>query len=527
MSDASPDLLIRGFAQSAEDHPARPALVVEGQTLTYSELGARAGAVGRRLRDAAPSPFVGVLAYRSVEAYVGVLGALAAAKGYVPLSPAYPTERTLNVVERSGLSALVVGAEGLDALAGVLDGVSSPLLVVCPTVGDVGALRGRHPRHRFVGADDLPDGGPLVPADARPDDPAYLIFTSGSTGQPKGVPIRNRSAVDYARYLADRYRVTEHDRASNFSDLTFDFSVHDLFVCWQGGACLCVVPQSALMAPARFIKEQALTMWASVPSAATFLSRMRMLKPGAFPSLRVSMFCGEPLPASVAEQWQRACPDGVVENVYGPTEATVAITHYRWDSETSPSESRNGIVPIGEPFEGQHVCAVGPDGRTVADGETGELCLAGSQLTPGYWQDPERNARQFVTVPGQGDRRWYRTGDLAQCDARGVWHYVGRADSQVKVRGYRVELQEVEGAVRQATGSDDVVCLAWPVRDGSAGRHRGVRRRPRLRPRRRAGAMPQSAPGLHGAPYLTVGRPFPHQREREGRPTRLGRPPRV
>ena len=464
----SDDLLISGFAASAERHPDRPALDVDGAVWTYAELGARAGALGLALRQSEPSPFVGVLASRSVAAYAGVLGALAAGKGYVPLGPSYPVGRTLNVVERSGLRSLVVGAEGLGVLDGLLDAVPDALLVVCPDLEDFNELRQRHVRHRFAGAADLPADGSLVPADAGPDDPAYLIFTSGSTGQPKGVPIRNRSASDYARYLAERYRVSERDRASNFSELTFDFSVHDLFVCWQGGACLCVVPRSSLMAPAKFIREQALTMWASVPSAAAFLARMRMLRPGAFPHLRVSMFCGEPLPAGLAEQWQRACPDGIVENVYGPTEATVAITHYRWDSDASPAESRRGVVPIGRPFEGQHACAVGEDGREVPDGETGELCLAGSQLTPGYWRDPERNAEQFVEVAGHGARRWYRTGDLAQRDAGGCWHYVGRADSQVKVRGYRVELQEVEGAVREATGTDDVACLAWPVRDGSA-----------------------------------------------------------
>jgi acyl-coenzyme A synthetase/AMP-(fatty) acid ligase len=198
------------------------------------------------------------------------------------------------------------------------------------------------------------------------------------------------------------------------------------------------------------------------------MRKMGMLKPGAFPSLRVSLFCGEPLPGVYAKAWQEAAPQSVVDNLYGPTETTIAITHYRWDGNRSPADCVNGIVPIGQAFEGQEVCIIDGERREVPEGAWGELCLAGSQVAQGYWNNPVKTAEQFVRIPDRGDRIWYRTGDLVKRDAVGCLVYLGRTDHQVKIRGYRVELQEVDAVLRRATGSDQVASVAWPVRDGIA-----------------------------------------------------------
>jgi non-ribosomal peptide synthetase component F len=262
--------------------------------------------------------------------------------------------------------------------------------------------------------------------------------------------------------------MNEYDRFSQEFDLTFDLSVHDMFVCWERGACLYCVPERAVMAPAKFIREHELTVWFSVPSLVGRLEKLRLLRPGCFPSLRCSLFCGEPFSAVYAQRWQEAAPNSIVENLYGPTETTIAITHYRWDKVTSPKDCIYGIVPIGWTFPGQVGAVVGENLDFVSPGESGELWLAGSQVTSGYWNSPHKTQEQFVKLPTTGESLWYRTGDLVKQDATGCFYYLGRTDHQIKIRGYRVELQEIEAVLRKACGTEQAVSVAWPVSNGSA-----------------------------------------------------------
>jgi non-ribosomal peptide synthetase component F len=204
-----------------------------------------------------------------------------------------------------------------------------------------------------------------------------------------------------------------------------------------------------------------------VPSVVGALTRLRLLQPGGLPSLRYSLFCGEPLPAAYAQAWQEAAPQSIVENLYGPTEATIAISNYRWEAARSQQESLNGIVPIGKVFDGQKVEVIDESRNPVAVGEPGELCLSGSQVTTGYWNNPEKTREQFVHLADSNGTLWYRTGDLVKRDENGALLYLGRIDYQVKIRGHRVELQEIEEAVRKACGSPQVVTVPWPVRNGS------------------------------------------------------------
>jgi len=269
-------------------------------------------------------------------------------------------------------------------------------------------------------------------------------------------------------YICSRYDVNENDRFSQEFELTFDLSVHDMFVCWERGACLYCIPENAVMLPAKFILDHRLTMWFSVPSVVGLLARTHLLKPGSFPSLRFSLFCGEPLSAAHAQQWQEAAPNSIVENLYGPTEATIAISAYRWRAEVSVAESHNGIVPIGFIFEEQQGRVIDNGNTIVSNGGVGELCVAGSQVTSGYWNDTAKTQEQFIRLCEIPDTIWYRTGDLVKRDERGCLYFLGRIDQQLKIRGYRVELQEVEAVLRKVCGTEQVVCVGWPVSNGSA-----------------------------------------------------------
>jgi acyl-CoA synthetase (AMP-forming)/AMP-acid ligase II len=193
------------------------------------------------------------------------------------------------------------------------------------------------------------------------------------------------------------------------------------------------------------------------------MKQLGLLKAGRYPELRVSLFCGEPLPVSSIEAWSEAAPNSIVENLYGPTELTIACTLYRWDAESSAAESEMGIVPIGYPYPGMNFLVVDQDLNEVAVGQEGELLMNGPQMSLGYWRDTKKTSDAFITPPGQSEI-YYRTGDrVRHPNPDGPLIHLGRIDSQIKVLGHRVELGEIEAVVRKHCGSDAVVAVGWPV----------------------------------------------------------------
>jgi D-alanine--poly(phosphoribitol) ligase subunit 1 len=272
------------------------------------------------------------------------------------------------------------------------------------------------------------------------------------------------SVAQFLDAMRTRFHPVPSDRVSQTSELTFDVSVIEMFGAWGAGACVCVIPANQLMAPARFIVDQRLTVWSSVPSIAAFMRRMKMLRPGVFPSIRYSVFAGEALPYSLAEAWQTAAPSSVVENLYGPTEATVYCLGATVGPDFPPTPGR-GIVPSGLPFPGMKAAILDESLAFLPPGSEGQLAVSGGQIAQGYFGEPELTRRAFPTI---GGARWYLTGDLARQDERGTFHHLGRIDNQVKILGQRVELEEIEAHLRNVSGSENVAAIAWPIQDGAA-----------------------------------------------------------
>jgi len=469
-----PRSLISGFFRSLLSNPGSSSLELGELSLSYEQLWNYAGRITACLKETLdPSEkVVAVLANRSAGAYGGILGILASGRGYVPLNAKFPVERTLIMLRASGCKTLVVGQECAAVLEALLprlhEDLDKPLTLILPDFGWEPDPLLLSP-HRIISARQLSPSKIADPRDpvVHGDDTAYLLFTSGSTGVPKGVAVSQSNAVAYMEYAAKHFGIHSRDRCSQNFDLTFDLSVHDLFTCWDAGATLCPYAEQTLT-PATLVEEKELTVWFSVPSVAMFASKLGLLEPGAFPTLRWSLFCGEALSSSLAAAWQEAANNSILENLYGPTEATIAITGYRWDSATSPAECVRGLVPIGWPFDGQQVCTADEDLAPVPLGESGELCLGGSQVTRGYLNDPEKTAKSFVHLQHTSDLVWYRTGDLVRQDERGCLFYLGRRDFQVKVNGYRVELQEIDLVLREAARTELAVAIPWPLSDGSA-----------------------------------------------------------
>ena len=460
-----------GFLRSADIFADRPALRVDGAEIGYARLRDSARAIAATLdhEGGQDEPrLTGVFAYRTETAFAGVLASLLRGHGYVPLNRTFPVQRTRAMIQSSGLRAIVADSASAQQLVDVLEGVTHQVTVLIPEPCDVAAIASAVAPHRVLGLADLCDGSDYEPATVAGEDIAYLLFTSGSTGSPKGVAVSHANVRHFVDVMVKRYDISEHDRFSQTFDMTFDLSAFDMFVAWERGACVCCLPHAELMNPGKFIQREALTVWFSVPSMALFMRRLGALKPNRYPTVRWALFCGEALPVSIAEGWTDAAPNAIVENLYGPTELTIACTLYRWDPSRSVDEARAGVVPIGYPYPDMQAIVVGDDLREVDPGAEGELLLTGPQVTLGYWRDTERTSAAFVVPPGKQETH-YRTGDrVRRPRAAEPMTYVGRVDHQVKVNGHRVELGEIEHALRQASGIESVVAVGWPRSEAGA-----------------------------------------------------------
>jgi amino acid adenylation domain-containing protein len=447
--------------------PSRTALVVDRREHSYGELAAEAARVAGWLRGRASrsdrAPRVGILASRSFETYAGILGAAWAGCTYVPLNPRVPSGRLALMLRRADLDAVIVDKRGSVHLSDLGSLLPQELLVargIKPEVSD----------RRVCDWDNLPAGSDdMPPANVGPNHPAYILFTSGTTGVPKGVVLATSNVAHFLSCIREQYHFGPEDRVGQFSETSFDVSVFEMFACWDGGASLHVVPENMLMAPAGFIREHALTVWSSVPSVILMLSGLNFLKPGYFPSLRISYFAGEGLPVASARAWKSAAINSLVDNQYGPTEATITCIGQLFSEPPVETEGR-GTLAIGRSYPGMQAAIVSPEGKFLDAGQTGELALSGPQLALGYLDEPEQTSRRFPTLnhPTQGPSRWYLTGDLARQDSDGRFHHLGRIDSQVKVLGNRVELEEIEAHLRAVCGTDAVATVAWPVMNGNA-----------------------------------------------------------
>jgi len=459
--------LAHPFYESAHAQPENLALSVGEAQFTYSALREQVQPIARWLRAHSQSnaPRVGILASRTPETYLGILGTCWAGGTYIPLSPKYPEERLLQHFERIALDALIVDANGMALLT---DRVLSrgPRNILAPGMPTSSERQLEDGTKRIIsGRDTLPAfDSSDKPVEVSPEHTAYIIFTSGTTGIPKGVMIPASAVHHFVEAMQSQYAIQPTDRMAGITEITFDISVFDLFVTWKYGAALLVVPATQMMAPSSFIQKHRPTIVFTVPSIAASMQRMKLLPPNSMTSLRYSFFAGEPLPVASAAMWKAASPNSAVDNLFGPTEATVVCIGQRFHGPENATPKR-GVVAIGAPFPGMEAAIVDASLKFVADNENGELLLSGPQLSSGYFGDEELSAKCFPTLAG---RRWYRTGDLAYRDETGLFHHLGRIDNQVKVLGLRVELEEIEAHLREVYETDSVAVVAWPVEHGSA-----------------------------------------------------------
>ncbi len=460
--------LASAIYQHALNSPQTTAIASQGQTLSYGEFAQRAAGLASCLMDSpdwprreGQVPRVGILASRGVDACVALLGACWAGATYVPIALKQPQDRMLSLLEQCDLSAIITDDEGLKLLTGRLLTACPPLVL---HVGRPPLTAWENPEQPLIQLTELSPVTLSAPAMVTASDTAYIIFTSGTTGIPKGVMICAGAARHYVTMICQQLGLQASDRALETCELSFDFSVHNMFSTWEAGAALHILPATTVMNAVKFVKYSELTVWNSVPSLAGMLRQLKVLSPGSLATLRLTVFGGEPLPASTVTAWQSAAPNSLIFNLYGPTEATVFCLYQTVSNPLALTPGRDAIS-IGMPLPGSDAQVVDDNDQPVARNTPGELLIAGAQLAEGYLGAPVLTTARFPLLEG---RRWYRTGDLALCDELGRFHCLGRIDNQVKVMGYRVELEEIDAHLRMVCGSDLVGSVAWPVADGMA-----------------------------------------------------------
>jgi amino acid adenylation domain-containing protein len=423
-----PDLVLA----AAQRHPERVAVAAADGSLTFAELVDRSTAVAAGLvaAGAGRGDPVGVMLPRGRDLPAALLGVMRAGAAYLPLDPAWPAARLAAVVADAGCRRVLV-----DALVDA-EPVRRQLL----------------PVRTLVLAELLAAGGRSAapaPRRAGPDDPAYLLFTSGSTGRPKGVVIPHRAAVNLVRWAGGAFSPAELARTLAVTPTTFDLSVFELFVPLAHGGEVRLLDSvlDLLRSPAHAADA---TLLNTVPSAVAALLERDALPAG----LRVVNMAGEALTAELVRAVHGRIPGVRVVNLYGPSETTTYSTFAELDAATVDP------VPIGGPVGGTSLAVVDAELRMVPPGGTGELLIGGAGVAAGYAGRLGATAGRFLPDPDRPGRRRYRTGDLVRWRPDGQLDFIGRADHQVKVRGFRVELGEVEAALRDSTPLREAAVLA-------------------------------------------------------------------
>lgn len=447
----TPPTVIQRFLDSVDAYPDRPAIWARGETRTYAELSRDAAGILMSIRSQGleGAERIGIVTGDDWQTYAAILAILANGSAYVPLNRKSPVARNLAVLDEACPDAVLYSEpdETVKALESVGDG----------SVVTLGIGAAACEAEESLSAGSVPEAGL-----------AYVFFTSGSTGTPKGVPISHANLNRFMSVVLDSgiYRFGPEDRFLQMFELTFDLSVMSFFAPLGVGACCYVVPESRVgyVTTLKVLRDERITVALMVPSLLVYLEQF--LTGLTLPALRISLFCGEALPESVTEKWQAVAPDCLIENVYGPTEATIFCLRYPWSRAHSPDAAVNGLVPIGIPFPGMTVALLGPDGNVAtASGKKGELLLMGEQVTTGYWRNPTKTDQAFVGIDHSGHtRRAYRTGDLCFVDERGDYVYCSRLDGQVKIDGHRVELGEIEHHLRELLGRSGLAVV--DVADG-------------------------------------------------------------
>jgi L-proline---[L-prolyl-carrier protein] ligase len=458
-------LLHKLLQSSASRYPDGIAVIDGDRSVTYGELERRSNHLSHVLLrlGVARHDRIGLYLDKSLESVLGIYAVLKSGAAYVPLDPQAPMSRLAYIARDCDMRVLLTGKEKVSSWRALLEAAPNlrTLIVLNGSDTDVSDPPPRIRVLTLEALDGAPDNTPQVSTIDL--DLSYILYTSGSTGDPKGVMLSHLNALTFVDWAVETFDVGPEDRLSNHAPLHFDLSIFDLFAAAKAAAAVILVPPQTSVFPiqiSRFIEQQRITIWYSVPSVLSMLVQRGKLRVGDFPRLRKILFAGEVFPTKHLRALMRLLPHVSFFDLYGPTETNVCTYYEVPDLPDGHDEP----IPIGRAISNVEVFAVSDDGSLTPPGEVGELFVRGSSVMLGYWGDTRRTTGSLVPYPVEGGAcdRVYKTGDLVRQGEDGNYRFLGRRDSQIKSRGYRIELGEIETALFSHPSVVDCAAIAIP-----------------------------------------------------------------
>lgn len=431
--------------EAARCFPDKIALVDQKREVSYRELllGAEHIASGLIAAGLFRQP-VAVLLDKGVDAILTFLGIAISGNFYTVIDTKMPEERVEKILTTFEPKAVVTDEKNREKLGRFHQRIGAALFLYKElSVSQMDSDRIRMTEQQIIDMDIL-----------------YVLFTSGSTGIPKGVIISHRSVIDYTEWAAETFHFDSHTIFGNQAPFYFDNSVLDIYSTIRNGAALYIIPQMLFSFPIRlleYIRDHNINTIFWVPTVLSRVADIGVLEHCDIGCLENILFAGEVMPAKQLNIWMRRLPDALYANLYGPTEITVDCTYFIVNRKIEDNEP----VPIGYPCRNSDILVLNKENQLVKGEEKGELCVRGTSLSLGYYNNPEKTRRVFVQNPLHHlyEDRIYRTGDIVHYNERGELIYDGREDSQVKHTGHRIELGEIETAVSAVEGITMNCCL--------------------------------------------------------------------